>query len=327
MHAQLAALATLLVMCSPALAEDITVHREHAADYKAVFATVEPRETVPARVRTGGTIARVAVRRGEAVKRGQLLATVGDPKLVLQRTALDSEMSALHAQLGQTEADLARQEWLAKTGETPRALRDQTRTQVQVQRNMVQAKTAQLGIISQQMTEGDVLAPTDGRVVDLPYTVGTVVAPGESIADIAVAGYVLRMRLPEEHAAFIKVGDPVRLDDSELGGDSSSTGIISLLYPKIEDGRVVADAVVPGLGDFYVGRRVRAWVAGAPRERIVIPQHAITTRFGLDYVHVRAGKDVVEIPIQHGEPARTSTLPDGIEILSGLSDGDVLVVP
>lgn len=327
MHVQAAALAALLAMCVPTLAEDITVRRGHAADYKAVFATVEARETVPARVRTGGTIARLAVRRGEAVKQGQLLATVGDPKLVLQKIALDLEIAALNAQLGQTKADLARQESLAKAGETPRVVRDQTRTQVEVQQNMLRARAAQLGIISQRLTEGEVLAPTDGRVVELPYTVGTVVVSGEPIAEVAVAGYVLRIRLPEEHAAFVKVGDLVRLDDSERGGDSSLTGVISLLYPKIVDGRVVADAEVPGLGDFYVGRRVRVWVAGAPRERIVIPEHAITIRFGLDYVHVREGKDVVEVPIQHGKSARTTTLPDGIEILSGLSDGDVLVVP
>ena len=52
------------------------------------------------------------------------------------------------------------------------------------------------------------------------------------------------------------------------------------------------------------------------------------TRFGVDYVHLRAAQDrVIDIPIQRGQAVPRPEMSDGLEILSGLSDGDVLVTP
>lgn len=323
----LAALAAVL-LCARAHGENIFVVRnEMAPDEKSVFATVESRETVPARVRTGGTIATIAVHRGEAVAQGQLIATIGDPKLVLQQQALAAEIAALDNQLAQNRRDLERAETLVLTGATPRALRDQLRTQVQVQQNTIKARMAQMQVVAQQLTEGQVLAPTEGRVVDLPDTEGTVVNPGEAIATIAVSPYVLRLRVPERHAKFIKAGDPVRVDKEDLPGGGSDVGQVTLVYPLITDGRVIADARLAGLGDYFVGERVRVWVSGGQRPSIVVPAHFLVTRFGLDYARLRDGGDTIEVPVQRGEPAPSATLPDGIEILSGLHAGDRLAAP
>ncbi len=322
-----AALAALLCLALPAEAADFLVRRATIADEKAVFATVEARETVPARVRIAGTIAQLSVRRGEAVRSGQPLAMIGDPKLVFQRDGLLAEIQALDSQLTQTKADLARLETLAATGAATRVSRDQMRTQLRVQTNLLAAKHAQLDVVSQQLAEGAVLAPADGRIIDLPYTIGTVVNPGETIADIAVAGHVLRLRVPEEHARFLKPGDRVRLDAADLGGQGFEFGTVSLVYPRIEDGRVIADAEAPDLGDYFVGVRVRVWIAGAPRARFVIPAHAIVSRSGLDFVRLRRPGGIEEVPVQRGAPSPTPALPDGIEILSGLEDGDRLVLP
>jgi RND family efflux transporter MFP subunit len=322
------ALAACLLCCAQArAAADFVVQTTPAADEKAVFATVESTETVPARVRTAGTIAALAVRRGDEVRQGQLIATVGDPKLVLQEAGLRDEIAALHAQLAQTKADLQRSETLVLTGATPRMLRDQLRTQVQVQQNTIQARMAQLQVVAQQMTEGQVLAPTSGRVLDLPYTEGTVVTAGESVASIAVSGYVLRLRVPEEHARFIKPGDQIRVDDAALPGGGSATSRIALVYPQIKDGRVVAEAQVAGLGAYFVGQRVLVWVAGGVRPRVVVPANLLVTRFGLDYARLVAPGGIVEVPVQRGQPANLPNMPDGIEILSGLCAGDRLAPP
>ena len=330
------ALAALLLcvpglVCAPAgaaatTAPDFIARRDTVADAKSVFATIESREINPARVRTGGTIAQIAVRRGQAVHRGQLIATVGDPKLALERGGLTAEIAALGAQLIQTRADLARTETLVLSGAATRQLRDRTRTQVQVELNTIQAKTAQLQVVDQQLTEGDVLSPTDGRVLDLPFTEGTVVTPGEAIATVAVAGYVLRLRVPEEHARFLKAGDPIRLDRADAGL-ADTTGKITLVYPQIQDGRVIAEADVADLGDYFVGQRVRVWVAGAPRSRIVVPGHLLRTRFGLYYVVLRTPDGLTEAPVQCGIAAPSTAVPDGVEILSGLAGGETLVTP
>ncbi len=75
--------------------------------------------------------------------------------------------------------------------------------------NQVAAAEADRSVIEQRAREGQVLAPTDGRVLTVPVTPGAVVLAGEEIARIASGGYFLRLSLPERHAAEITEGATV----------------------------------------------------------------------------------------------------------------------
>jgi hypothetical protein len=68
-------------------------------------------------------------------------------------------------------------------------------------------------------------------------------------------------------------------------------------------------------------------VGAGTRPGIVVPAAMLRTRFGLDYALVKRGSAVVETPVQRGRPLPTPDMPDGVEILSGLAAGDVLVRP
>jgi len=93
--------------------------------------------------------------------------------------------------------------------------------------------------------------------------------------------------VPERHARFLKVGDSVRIDGEEFNKSDAQFGTIRLVYPQIEDGRVIADAAVAGLGEYFVGERIRVWVSAGDRESIIVPGAFIVTRFGIDYARVR----------------------------------------
>ena len=83
-----------------------TVQRSELADQKAVFATVESPNVVPARARIGGTVATLSVRQGDLVTPGQVIAVVGDEKLLLQINSLDAQIAGLQSQLAQAQTDL-----------------------------------------------------------------------------------------------------------------------------------------------------------------------------------------------------------------------------
>jgi RND family efflux transporter MFP subunit len=298
------------------------------SDDKAVFATVEAPKPVPARVRTGGTIAQLSVKEGDHVDAGQVIATVGDEKLALQMKSLDAQIAGLEAQLAQVKTDLSRAESLAERGTIPRARLDDARTAVDVAQNALRARIAERSVVERQLAEGEVLAPTAGRVLSVPYTIGAVVLPGETVATIAEQNFVLRLRVPERHAQFLKAGDPVRIDGAEIGQSGARFGTIKLVYPQIEDGRVVADATVEGLGDYFVARRIRVWISGGERQAFVVPVSFVSTRFGIDYVTLLLnGQRSVEVPVQRGRAHPTPEMPDGLEILSGIRAGDRLVRP
>ena len=303
------------------------VRAEPISDEKAAFATVESLNVVPARARIGGTVLARPVRNGDAVTLGQLLAVVVDQKIALQMGALDAQIAGAQSQLSQSQADLARADTLFRQGSGPRVTLDQARTAAEVATSTLRARTAEREVLRQQVTEGEVLAPATGRVLDVPVTRGSVVLPGDTIATIAEHTYVLRLRVPERHAAFLKAGDPVRIDAAELGGVAAEVGRITLVYPRIEEGRVVADAELPDLPDGFVGARIRVWIAAGTRIALVVPEKLLITRFGLDTVRLRRDGGTMELPVQRGQPHPTQQMPDGIEILSGLRAGDVLVGP
>ena len=322
-----AGLMTLMIANGAAAEDTVTVRPIDLADEKAVFATVESAAIEPARTRIGGTVAALSVREGDHVERGQIVATVGDEKLALQMKSLDAQIAGLEAQVSQAQTDLTRAEDLFAKGIAPKTRLDEARTAFNVATNLRNARVAERSVIQQQLTEGNVLAPTSGRVLRVPLRAGTVVLPGEPVAQIAEQNFVLRLRVPERHAGFLKAGDPVRVDAEELGESDARFGTIKLVYPQIEDGRVVADANVEGLGDYFVGRRIRVWVSAGERTAIVIPASFVATRFGVDYVRLRKGATTIDVPIQRGRDLPRPDMPDGLEILSGLSAGDQLVRP
>ncbi|MGZ5804188.1 MAG: efflux RND transporter periplasmic adaptor subunit [Xanthobacteraceae bacterium] len=325
----LSCLGILAALAPPARSADsLTIAPVVVADDKAVFATVESARVVPARARIGGTVAELSVKDGDHVERGQLLATVGDEKLVLQLTSLDAQIAGLDAQLTQAQTDFSRIEGLVERGTLPRTRLDEARTTLNVAQNAYRSRVAERSVVQQQLSEGQILAPTDGRVLRVPVTVGAVLLAGEPVATIAEGNFVLRLRVPERHARFLKVGDQIRLDGEDIGQSGPRFGTISLVYPQLEDGRVVADAMVENLGDYFVGERIRIWISAGERSAIIVPARFVATRFGVDYVRVRRNEQtVIDVPVQRGRALPRTDMPDGLEILSGLTAGDRLEQP
>jgi len=330
MRHSFAALALLMLLATtravPA-ADMLVVAPIKVADEKAVFATVESTNIIPARARIGGTVAQLGVKEGDRVERGQVVATIGDEKLILRMKSLDAQIAGLEAQLAQAQTDFTRAESLFGRGTIPKTRYDEARTALNVASNAMKARTAERAVVQQQLTEGNVLAPAAGRVLKVPVTAGAVILPGETVATIAEQNFVLRLKVPERHARFLKAGDPVRIDGQELGQTGAKFGKIRLVYPQIEDGRVIADATVEGLGDYFVGERIRVWVSAGERTAFVIPTSYIVTRFGVDYVKAEIGGGTYDVPVQRGRLLPRPQMPDGIEILSGLKTGDKLVRP
>jgi len=318
-------LPAFLVAAPAAAAPNFTVTAGLISDQKAVFATVEAAHVVPARTQLGGTVAMLSVQAGDTVTAGQTIASVTDPGLAEQLHALDAEITGLTAQLAQAKMDYARDQALIRGGAIAQSTLDAGATAVNVADSGLKSRIAARAALAQQITDGAVLAPVSGRVLATGVTQGSVVLAGDPIATIASQNYVLRLDIPERHARFLHLGDPVRLDD---GAGGTQFGRIVLIYPQIQNGLVEADATAPELGNYFVGSRIQVWVFAGARPGLVIPARFIETLFGLDYVNLRnPDGSVVAVPVQRGEPQPTPALPDGLEILSGLHAGDVLVPP
>src|SRR6516164_10146937 len=283
-------------------AEPFVVHLADIADQKAVIGTVEPVHEMVARARIGGTIASLAVKEGQQVAAGAELAVVADPKLVLQKQALDSRIESLQSQRDKAKADYDRAVELQKRGVSTQVQVDAARTALDVAERTLDAMQSDRDVIVQQMKEGAVLAPSAGRILKVPVQEGSVVLPGETIATLAEDRYILRLQLPERHARSMRPGDVVEIGARGLEDTGERReGKVRLVYPEIQGGRVIADVEVPGLGDYFVGERTRVYVSTGTRKAIVVPSAYVYRRAGVDYVRLADGGEAV---VQIGGPRR-----------------------
>ncbi len=304
-------------------AGETAVHITPIDDLKAVVASVEPVHQLIARARIGGTVSTLKIKEGDTVTAGAEIALVADQKLFLQMQSLDQRIRAQQAQRDKAKADFDRAQELLRRGVTTKVMADQAKTALDVAERNLSALQSDRGVIEQQAAEGSVKAPGAGRILTIPVSIGRVVLPGETIATLAEYNYILRLQLPERHARFIKAGDTILVGARGLAADTDEEtlreGRVVLVYPAIDQGRVIADVEVPALGDYFVGERTRVYVATGKRAALVAPPGYIYRRFGVSYAKL---KDGTEVTVQPGLPVA-----GGIEVLAGLHAGDVIVKP
>ena len=321
MHKTLTA-ALLLAMAHPALAGSLTLQPTDMTEWKAVYGQVEAKDTVPARARIGGVITELAVTEGDVVKAGQKIAVVRDDKIDFRLAAYDAQLKALETQLSNAQSELARGTALLGKGITTQQQLDQLKTSVDVLGSQIVALQAQRSVSVEQQKEGDVLAPANGRVLQVPVTKGAVIMGGEQVATIGGGGFFLRLAIPERHAAALKQGASIHIS----AGGSKETGKLVKIYPEITNGRVAADVEVSALNSDFVNARVLVEIPVASRKALLVPKDAVVTRSGIDFVTVEEAGKPVERAVILGETMEDSN-PPMVEVLTGLAAGDSVVTP
>ena len=300
-------------------------------EMKAVFGRVESRIVVPGRARIGGVVQDVRVGEGDQVSKGDVIALIVDDKLALQLRAAAARLEALNSQLANARLELERAEQLRASGTGTQTRVDQARTQFEVATNQAAAAVAEKAVVEQSAKEGEVLAPATGRVLTVPVTLGSVIMAGEDIARIAPGPYYLRLSLPERHAAEIVEGAEVVIGERGLvqrAGELETvrSGRISKVYPEIDEGRVIADVEIEGIGDYFVNERTLVSIPVGKRSALAVPPEAVRTVHGVDYVRVATAEGEMDVAVILGEIVGDGDVKH-VEVLSGLRVGDRVVLP
>ncbi len=305
-----------------------TVTRQTMTELAPVFGTIEGVRTLPARARIAGTVAQIDVRDGDQVTAGQTIATIADSTLLTQRATLDAQVRGARAQLAQAQLNFARAQQLVGQGAVSRASFDQARSALRVAQSALAAVLSQRNTISKQIDQGAVRAPHGGLLLHTPIAAGSVLMPGDVVAELAQAPFRVRLAVPERYSRFLHPGALIRVNGAELGVARTLFGTIDEIKPAITDGRLIAYATVPGLPNRFVGVRVEVSLPAQTHQAIVIPKNFVLTLSGSDYAALRqANGTVIDVPIQRGAARPTPAMPNGIEILSGLHNHDIVVAP
>nr|WP_321441464.1 efflux RND transporter periplasmic adaptor subunit [uncultured Hyphomonas sp.] len=316
--------AAFAALSLPVSAQVMTVEESVVMDYRPAVARIEAADSATARSRLQGVISRLSIDEGDVVDAGELVAVVTDATIAPSISALASRIQGLQAQIRQAEEDLTRNEALFEQGFFPKARLDEQRTNLDVLKRNLSSAQSERNALGARQAEGRILAPANAKVTGVNVVEGSVVSPGEVIATFATVNGVVRLSLPERHAAQISEGETFALR-LPTRGDDVRTATIVKVYPELRNGELIADATVPGGLDALVGERVDVLAPVGERRAILVPKDYVSTRYGVDFVRVQVGDRFVDAPIALAAPLADTE--GKYEVLTGLKPGDKIEKP
>jgi len=301
-----------------AAGERYTVRAQAVDDLKPVAASVTTQKMADARARIGGTLVRLTVKEGDVVRRGQVIGQVVDQRIGLETAAYGAQVGAAEAQAERAQADLARTQDLYDHGVYAKARLEQAQAAAKAAAGALGAARAQRAASAESGAQGAILAPSDGRVLQVEVPAGSVVMPGQSIVTLTAGAPVIRIAAPEADMHAVKLGQSLAVT-GDVPGQGPTSAAVAQIYPAVAGGLVTADLTAD-----FVGQRVRVALPVGQRQALIVPARLVFARFGVDYVRLVA-KDgsASDAPVQTAPTASAGL----VEILSGLAAGDVIVAP
>ena len=254
---------------------------------------------------TSNRIKTITVDMGDHVRRGQVLVTMDN-----------SEAARLKVNLDQIQREYNRATQLLKIGSGTQAQVDQLKAQLDASRTQYN-----------NVIENTVLrSPVSGVVTARNFDPGDVTAgqPVLTIGQITPDVKII-INVTEADRAKFHAGMPVDVTFDAFPGESYAAKV-SRIYPAVDPQTRTfqAEVLIPNKGEkFFPGMFARVSVNHGTQENVVVSDRAVVkqTGSGNRYVYVLRGDKVTFNKVELG--TRTD---NGYEILSGVADGDTVVV-
>lgn len=271
-----------------------------------------------------GKIVATYVERGQAVKRGQVLATVDARVASLAATAAEANAKVAQSQLEEARRECERVKHLLDTGAISQAEYDRQTAQCTSQQFSAEAAQAQQQSALKQAGDTNIRAPFDGFVGERYLSVGQYVQPSTRVASVYDPDPLrLQLTVPEANVAAIAQDMPVHFTVTAFG-DQAFTGSVKYISPNIRESSrdLVVEAICPN-GDFKLkpGMFAVAKIDLGDTPRPVVPKTSVVQDDTGARVFVVTGQQVQERLVQLGE-----TVGDVTAVMQGVKAGENVVV-
>lgn len=335
-------LASITLSCAKQEAEPDEVLRP--VRYQIVFATGGERmRSFSGTARAGmesrlsfkiaGTVQRLAVKVGDRVRAGQVIAELDPTDAQLQLQQAEASLAQARAQALQAQQNYERIQQLYENRNASRNDLDAARAAAESAQAQVRALQKQVELSRRQLTYTRLTAPVDGAIATVNIEVSENVQPGQMVAQLS-AGTTLEVEvaIPEILIASIREGDPVtvRFDampNTPCAGRVTEVGVtasrMATTFPVIVKLNEEHDGARPGMAAEVAFQ----FVSSGNIERYYVPPVAVgEDRIGRYVFVVEAKPDEPGVGIVHRRSVTIGDLTSsGIEVLEGLADGDHVV--
>jgi membrane fusion protein, multidrug efflux system len=291
---------------------------------------VEPVKQSTVAAQASGRISHLAVKAGDRVRAGQLLATIDDreSQAGLQRSR--AQTAQAEAELRNAQAQVQRTRELQTKGFVSKAALDTAEAVYkasQAARDQASAGQRQ-SAIAQEFTR--VTAPYEGWVLETLAQPGDLAVPGKPLLTL-YAPLPLRavVHVPASRAAAARAATHVEVQVPDSSGGAqwvvpaartmlpAADPVAQTLEWRLELPTAAARTVAPG-------QQVHVRFAAGPQRRVVVPASAVLRRGELTAVYVVSPDGsgfmlkAVRLGADHGSA--------GVEVLAGLSAADAVAL-
>jgi RND family efflux transporter MFP subunit len=274
---------------------------------------------------SGLRLSEVRVNVGDTVRRGQVLARFDTAMLQAEAAQLNAGLAQARASLAQADADRQRADQLKGSGGISEQEILRYVTQADTARAQAQAARAQLDAKRLQLRYGEVLAPDDGVISARDATLGAVAGNGQELFRLIRQGR-LEWRGELTAGQLRQVAPGQRIDLALPDGGTAgarvrqtapsldATSRLGLVYADLDRG-----------GGARAGMYAQGSVTLAQTQALVVPAPSVVIRDGRSYVfRLPANQDAAKVEARAVQVGRRRQA--GVEIVSGLRDGDTVVV-
>mgnify|MGYP000894732837 CR=1 FL=1 len=271
---------------------------------------------------TGLRLKQVFADVGDVVQAGQLLAEFDDTTI---RSEIDQTKAAIiqaQASLEQATKNANRIRRIMGSGAVSQQEADQILATEKI--NQAQLASAQAALVGQEqrLAYTRLLAPYEGVVSAKSAVLGAVYNPGQELFHLIVQNKLQwEASVSSRHLGVLEPGKKVLL---HINNDISVSGTVRQQSPSLNEQTRQAIVYVDIVPDSQVkaGMFVKGDFQLGAHKVIALPRQALVLRDGFYYVFVLGDQARVALrKIEIGQ-----SLPDGVEVLSGLDSGETIVV-
>jgi membrane fusion protein, multidrug efflux system len=309
-------------------ADTAKVTRRTLVDELVVRGTIAaiPNEDVKVSSLVAGRVNSVTVAEGDTVRQGQVIAELDRQPLIDQRRQAAAAVEQARAQLENARLNLQRNEQLFQRGIAAGKEVEDARTAVAAAQSALEQANAALNIADRNVERAAVRSPIAGQVVKRMVSVGEQVdgTAGQPIAEIANLDRVeLAANIPAEYLSRVTLNMKAAITTAAYP-DRTFDGVVIAIAPAVD---ATTNA---GLARIRITNTNRQLKVGIFAEaRLALAEHT-NVLVAPPPALVRDDKGAA-VYVVNGEEAQRTTVqvglekPDGVEIVSGVKEGETVL--
>ncbi len=299
-----------------------------------VTGTLTPVERTTVKAKLAGDIVELAVREGETVRQGQLVARFDPTDFELRVREREAQLRSAQAQLAQAQRTLENNRQLLEKQFISQNAFDNASSAVDVAAAARDAAAAQLNQARKALADTRITAPMSGIVAERFAQAGEKLPADARIVSIVdLTRMEIEAPVPASEIAAVRIGQPVSL--SIEGIDGEQVGRVARINPGTQAGTrsvpiYIALAFPAGEARVRAGMFAQGRLALEERRDVpVVPLAAIRDAGGRQFVYLIDGGRLVERDLRAG--LRDESAPAGrgavglAEVREGLKAGDSIV--